>query len=116
MYPTLDNELILLDIFSYKVLQRPCKKGDIVIITDPRNKDQITCKRIAGTAGDVITYRELGTDVVTVIPKGHIWVLGDNPSDSIDSRYFGNVPLEYVKGRVFYRLWPFQSVQQSEDK
>jgi hypothetical protein len=24
--------------------------------------------------------------------------------------------LEYVKGRVFYRLWPFQSVQQSEDK
>jgi hypothetical protein len=41
-----------------------------------------------------------------VIPRGHIWVEGDNTANSTDSRDYGPLPLGLVKGRVLFRLWP----------
>ncbi len=41
-----------------------------------------------------------------VVPQGHIWVEGDNPLFSIDSRHYGPVAMENVCGRIVYRLWP----------
>jgi signal peptidase I len=35
-----------------------------------------------------------------VVPPGHLFVLGDNRSNSNDSRYWGSVPVENVKGTV----------------
>jgi signal peptidase I len=40
------------------------------------------------------------------VPAGTLWVEGDNPLDSIDSRHYGPVPLSKFKGRIIYRLWP----------
>ena len=37
------------------------------------------------------------------------FVLGDNPSDSRDSRAFGPVPGDNVIGRVWLRIWPLGS-------
>lgn len=45
----------------------------------------------------------------TVIPHGACFVLGDNRSQSKDSRQFGPIPLADVKGRVDYIYWPAQS-------
>lgn len=36
------------------------------------------------------------------VPKGHVWVEGDNPTCSVDSRHFGAVPLALVLGRPFF--------------
>ena len=41
-----------------------------------------------------------------IVPKGHIWVEGDNPLCSIDSRHYGPLPLSNVRGKILYRLWP----------
>lgn len=41
-----------------------------------------------------------------VVPPGHIFVLGDNRSNSNDSRYWGSVPVELVKGPVIGRWLP----------
>ena len=35
-----------------------------------------------------------------------LWVLGDNPGESSDSRLFGPVPAGRFRGRVVFRYWP----------
>jgi inner membrane protease subunit 1 len=41
-----------------------------------------------------------------IIPKGHVWVCGDNLTVSRDSRMHGPVPMGLVKGRIVAKIWP----------
>lgn len=42
----------------------------------------------------------------TEVPDGMLFVLGDNRRESLDSRYFGFVPMGSVVGKVDVRYWP----------
>ena len=44
------------------------------------------------------------------VPKTGYFVLGDNSTDSYDSRYWGSVPKENVLGRVWFCYWPLDRV------
>ena len=46
----------------------------------------------------------------TVVPEGHIFVMGDNRGNSADSRVFGPLPLENLKGEAFVRFWPVSKI------
>lgn len=41
-----------------------------------------------------------------VVPKGHVWLMGDNRTNSLDSRYYGAIPTSSVIGRAFCTYWP----------
>lgn len=41
------------------------------------------------------------------VPKGGLWVMGDNRTNSSDSRVFGTIRRRTVVGRAIVRVWPF---------
>lgn len=45
-------------------------------------------------------------DFSVTVPKGQLWVMGDNRYDSADSRAHGTVPVSDVVGRAFLTTWP----------
>lgn len=129
MYPTLkENDRVLVNKLSYKL--HDVHRGDIVVFTAPEGegdngiKDLI--KRVVGLPGETLEGRGghvyvdgrlleepyLQEGVTTSafgpqeIPAGALWMMGDNRTQSRDSRFFGPVPESDVVGRAFVRLWP----------
>jgi len=38
------------------------------------------------------------------VPRGYVWVVGDNLSNSTDSRRYGPVPLGLIRGKIIARV------------
>jgi nickel-type superoxide dismutase maturation protease len=67
---------------------RRVRPGDIAVAADPRDGRRPMVKRVAALSADGVT------------------LLGDNPPASTDSRTFGPLPPDMVKGRAVYRYAP----------
>jgi len=58
-------------------------------------------------------YSKYGTEP-TVVPEGHVFVLGDNNANSKDGRQWGFVPIGTIKGKAVLIWWPFGRRQMLE--
>ncbi|KAF9590049.1 hypothetical protein IFM89_030361 [Coptis chinensis] len=111
MYPTLNHtgDVILVEKISTKLGK--VGPGDIVIVRAPDNPRKTITKRVLGMEGDCVSFlvdpahSECTKSIV--VPKGHVWVQGDNVYASVDSRYFGPVPYALVQGKVMCRSTRF---------
>jgi nickel-type superoxide dismutase maturation protease len=82
MNPTLkDGEVVLVD------REAKIKVGDIVVAKHPVEQNNEVVKRVE-----------------RINERGNFFLIGDNLDDSIDSRHFGAVTREYIKGKVVARL------------
>uniref|UniRef100_A0A5B6ZYK7 Peptidase S26 domain-containing protein n=2 Tax=Davidia involucrata TaxID=16924 RepID=A0A5B6ZYK7_DAVIN len=123
MLPTfnLTGDLILAERISTRFGK--VGPGDVVLLRSPENPRKIITKRVMGMEGDRITYivdpKHTDRTETVIVPKGHVWIEGDNIYASNDSRKFGPVPYGLLQGKVFWRIWPpeaFGSVGQREEK
>lgn len=107
MEPTLQTNNILFTEHISPRVQR-LRRGDIVISRSPSNPKQNICKRIVGLPGDRIrgnlSFRS------QVVPRGHVWLEGDNSGNSADSRVYGPVPEGLIRSRVVCRVWPLDKI------
>ncbi|XP_076901735.1 mitochondrial ATP-independent inner membrane protease subunit 1a-like isoform X2 [Bidens hawaiensis] len=110
MLPTfsLNNDLVLLERISTR--NGKAGTGDVVVLQSPENPRKFVTKRITGMEGDKITYivdpKNSDKTETVIVPKGHVWVQGDNVYNSYDSRNFGPVPYGLLKGKIFWKIWP----------
>ncbi len=123
MNPTLqDGEYVLVSKLSYR-LGDP-QHGDIIVFKFPGEPPQDLIKRIVGLPGDVVEVN--GGQVIVngqlllepyiaatplyqgrwEVPKGYLFVLGDNRNDSSDSHSWGLLPMENVVGKALLIYWP----------
>ena len=98
--------------------------GQAIGVVPPSDRDFI--KRVVGLPGDTINcqggklirngqpvtelYLDPGTETQsctrTKVAQGELFVMGDNRSNSQDSRAFGPIEESDVVGRAFVRIWP----------
>ncbi|KAF5811306.1 putative signal peptidase I [Helianthus annuus] len=77
----LSNEIVLLDRISTR--HGNVGPGDAVVLQSPENPRKFVIERIMGVEGDILTYlmdprNSVGSTETLAVPKGHVWVEGDN--------------------------------------
>ncbi|CAB3228674.1 unnamed protein product [Arctia plantaginis] len=107
MEPTLESNNILFTEHITPRFQR-LRRGDIVIAKSPSNPKQNICKRIKALPGDRVRVQFPKRS--QIVPRGHVWLEGDNSSNSADSRLYGPVPEGLIKSRVVCRVWPLDKI------
>ncbi len=74
-------------------------KGVVYINDKPLSESYITPDRAP-----------IGEYNALIIPDDHVFVMGDNRNNSQDSRYWGSLPIENIKGEAWWRFWPVNRV------
>ncbi len=131
MEPTLQIGDRLLGTKFWYWFAKP-QREQIVIFSPPASAHLSAgalIKRVIAVEGDVVEVRDgqvfvNGKSVIetyikerpdyflppTVVPKGMLFVLGDNRNSSYDSHAWGFVPEGNLKARAFLRYWPLNRI------
>lgn len=123
MEPTLQvGDRIIVSKFTYYFNE--LKLGDVVVFKYPLDPKRDFIKRVIGVPGDVIEARDsqllvnglivpepyvprdYGDFGPVEVPEQHFFVLGDNRTNSQDSRNWGFVPEENLVGKAQVIFWP----------
>ena len=126
MVPTLRvGDRVLVNKFIYRFTEP--QRGDVVVFKSVEGDSEDLIKRVVGVPGDKISVRrgklfvngepqkepyvnkkfpDRSFFAPKTVPKDHVFVMGDNRTNSLDSRFFGPVPEGNLIGEALFRFWP----------
>ncbi len=120
-----DGERLVLVTTFYHI-----DRGDVVVIY--RKGEEPLIKRVVALAGDTVDVNDETGKVILngkeidepfvkggitvrrdlpenyTVPEGCVFAMGDNRSDSLDSRILGPFTTDQILGVVAWRLWPLK--------
>jgi len=126
-----ENDYLIIDEISY-LLHDP-ERGEVIVFKNPVNHSQYFIKRVIGLPGETVSVQ----NGVTIIIKkdgsqlklnepylgsennlsafrklgpNEYFAMGDNRAVSWDSRFWGVLPRDLIKGRALLRLFPPKSI------
>lgn len=135
MYPTMhDGDYLITEKVSYRFGEP--KRGQIVVLKNPRDTSQDFIKRIIAVPGDSLRVAQDGVYInnqklaETYLPadtpthagafvtegttikadSNQYFVFGDNRNHSSDSREWGPVTKQEIVGRALFRYWPPKTI------
>ncbi len=133
MHPTFENgQYLVVDELSYRFV--PPAHGDVIIFKYPRDPREYFIKRIIGLPGETVTIASgdvsvtdasghttalqepyihgatSGNDATYKVGAGEYFVMGDNRTESSDSRSWGLLPRQNIVGRAIVRLFPISDI------
>ncbi len=120
-------------------ISRPAR-GDIIVFKYPQDEKKDFIKRVVGLPGDRVDVRQQQVYIndrplveayavhqgpspqgqaisprddygPVTVPAGAYFVMGDNRDHSLDSRYWGFVRAEKIKGRAFLIYWSWDGAE-----
>ena len=130
-----DHQYLIIDEITYRF--RNPERGEVVVFRFPLRPQEFYIKRIIGLPNEQVrvennkifiyshkypdglelkeTYLppgiSIGDDKTVQLSDSEYYVMGDNRSESYDSRAFGAVHKRFITGRVFFRGWPFDKMK-----
>lgn len=132
MIPTLlVGDHILVNKFVYYL--KDAQRGDVIVFKYPWDEKRDFIKRVIGVGGEEVVVK--GRQVFVngkslaepyaifsdtrpggsyeygpvVVPQGQYFVMGDNRDNSQDSRYWGFLKREKIRGKAFLIYWSWDS-------
>ncbi len=118
--------------FLPKIWLKTPERGDIIVFRypnpDPKAEPKDYIKRVIGLPGDRIVIKDGQvfindvllnepyisepplSDFATVVPEDNLFCMGDNRNNSSDSRFWGPMPLENLKGQAVLSYLPFNRI------
>ncbi|MCW2658021.1 MAG: signal peptidase, partial [Jatrophihabitans sp.] len=133
-----NDDHVLVDKITYRI--HDPQQNDLVVFNKPANAEapeKMLIKRVIGLPGDRLQLKNghvyingqlvdepyvrkaCGARPTTAttstsswtIPDKHLFVMGDNRCNSVDSRTFGPIPTASVIGRAFAIIWPLNRIR-----
>jgi signal peptidase I len=138
MEPTLhEGDRVLVNKLSYDL--HDVHRGDVIVferptepneVAHPEDEISVLIKRVVAVPGDVIESRNdavyvdgdridepylvPGTPTTGLqrqeVPDGKVFVMGDNRTNSHDSRAFGPIDESSIVGRAFVKIYPLNDI------
>ena len=136
MIPTLEiNDRVL--VAKFWNLFFPPSRGSLYVFRYPVDPSRDFVKRIIAVPGDTVDIKDgvvyingnptdepyvknhdrytlrqssVFPQVPFTVPEGKYYMLGDNRSNSQDSRFWGFADISDMRGPVFFRYWPLNRI------